>query len=100
MMTIVTHVTLREGEEPAWDDAMRARLEAARGRPGWISAQLLIPLDAPNRRTIIGTWETRAEWEAWHTDEAFTGTRERLEGLQAEPAETTWFEVLTEVHRE
>jgi heme-degrading monooxygenase HmoA len=99
MMTVVTHVILREGDEPAWDDAMQARLEAARGRPGWVAAQLLIPLDSPNRRTIAGTWETRADWEAWHTDPAFAETRERLEGLQTESAETTWFEVLVDVRR-
>ena len=26
MMTIVTHVTLKEGHEPEWDAAMRERL--------------------------------------------------------------------------
>jgi len=100
MMTVVTDVILAEGDEPAWDGAMQARLEAARGRPGWIAAQLLISLDSPNRRTIVGTWETRADWEAWHTDAAFTETRERLEGLQTESAETKWFEVLVDVRRD
>ena len=63
MMTIVTRVKLKEGTEPEWDAAMSARLSAARHRPGWVSAQLLMPLDALNRRVIVGTWETRAAWE-------------------------------------
>ena len=92
-MTVVTHVTLQEGQEPAWDEAIRTRLEAAQGRPGWIAAQVLIPLDGPNRRTIIGTWDSRADWEAWHTDKAFISTRQKLEGLQVKPAKTNWFEV-------
>ena len=95
MMTIVTRVKLKEGTEPEWDAAMSARLSAARHRPGWVSAQLLMPLDALNRRVIVGTWETRAAWEAWHTDPAFAETRQRLEGLEAEPSEHWWHEVVT-----
>ena len=96
MMTIMTVVTLKEGSEPEWDAAMRERLEAARGRPGWIAGQLVIPIDRLDQRGIIGTWETRAHWEAWHNDPAFEETRQRLEGLQAEPSQHRWFEVLTD----
>jgi len=55
MMTIVTHVVLTRGGEPQWDAAMRERLEAARGRAGWVGGQVLIPLDTLNRRVIVGT---------------------------------------------
>jgi hypothetical protein len=54
MMTIVTRVTLEEGSEPAWDAAMRERMES---------------------RVIIGTWETRADWETCHADPKFQETR-------------------------
>jgi heme-degrading monooxygenase HmoA len=97
MMTIVTHMTLREGAAPEWDAAMRDRLEAAKQQPGFVSSQLLMPLDGLHKRLIIGTWETRAAWDAWHTDPAFAQTRQRLEGLEAQPAEQWWHEVLTEV---
>jgi len=40
-MTVVTQVTLKTGCEPEWDAAMRDRLSAAPGRPGWIGGQLL-----------------------------------------------------------
>jgi heme-degrading monooxygenase HmoA len=99
MMTIVTHVTLKTGTEPEWDAAMRERLTAARGQAGWISGQLLIPLDGLNRRVIVGTWQTRAHWEAWHTDPAFTETRRRLQGLEAEPHREAWHEVIEDVRR-
>ena len=75
MMTIITRVTLKEGSEPTWDAAMRERMTAAREQPGWIGGQIMIPLDGPNRRVIIGTWQTRAHWEAWHSDPKFTATR-------------------------
>jgi heme-degrading monooxygenase HmoA len=94
MMTIVTHVTLRQGAEPEWDAAMRERLAAATDKPGFVVGQLLMPLDKLNRRVIIGTWETRADWEAWHNDPAFTTTRARMEGLEEGPAENWWHEVL------
>jgi heme-degrading monooxygenase HmoA len=96
MMTVVTVVTLKQGSEPEWDAAMRDRLEAARDQPGWLGGQLAMPVDRLDQRVIIGTWETRAHWEAWHEDPAFTETRERLEGLQAEPSEMRWYEVVTE----
>jgi heme-degrading monooxygenase HmoA len=68
----------------------------ARDQPGWLGGQLAMPVDRLDQRVIIGTWETRAHWEAWHEDPAFTETRERLEGLQAEPSEMRWYEVVTE----
>jgi heme-degrading monooxygenase HmoA len=95
MMTIVTHVSLKPGNEPEWDTAMRKRLEAARSQEGWIGGQILIPLDDANRRILVGTWETRAHWEAWHQDPEFAATRERLEGLESGRSE--WYEVLVDV---
>lgn len=100
MMTIVSTVTLREGTEPDWDAAMRERLAAARRQPGWIAAQILVPLDGPDKRVIVGTWDTRADWEAWHNDPAFAETRRRLAGLEAEPARDAWHEVIQAVGRE
>jgi heme-degrading monooxygenase HmoA len=97
MMTIITHVALKEGSEPEWDAIMRRRLDAAREQPGWLGGQLLIPLAALNERLIVGTWATRADWEAWHEDEAFNETRDRLNELQVEEHESTWHEVLVDV---
>ena len=96
-VTVMTHVALRdESAAREWDSAMYARLEAARGQAGWIGGQLLRPVNDAGLRTIVGTWETREHWEAWHNEEAFRETRERLEGLQARPAETSWYEVVEE----
>ena len=96
MMTVITQVTLGAGNESEWDEAMRERLDAAHGAQGWIGGQLLVPVDGPNRRVIVGTWESRGDWEAWHDDEAFLETRKRMEGLQQGPDEMEWFEVITE----
>jgi len=96
MMTVVTHVRLKTGCEPDWDAAMRERLSAAQGRPGWIGGQLLIPLDGHNKRTVIGTWASRADWEAWHEDSTFAETRARMDGLQEGRSEMVWYEVMTE----
>ena len=95
-MTIVTRVTVKEGSEPEWDGVMRERLSAARQQSGWLGGQLLMPLGALNQRVIIGSWRTRADWEAWHNDEAFRETRRRLEGLETAPAEQWWHEVIAD----
>jgi heme-degrading monooxygenase HmoA len=99
MMTIVTHVHLREGAGRDWDAAMRTRLSAAREAPGWIGGQLLRPADKPDRRVIVGTWRTRANWEAWHHDPQFTETSQRLEGLERAPAEHWWHDVVLDVRK-
>lgn len=99
MVTVMTRVALNVGSEPEWDAAMRERLESARGQPGWIGGQLLMPFDALNERMIVGTWATRADWEAWHEDPAFVQTRQRLEGLQREDSTTTWHEVILDIRQ-
>jgi len=96
MMTVITRVTLRAGTELEWDEAMRERLGAARAQAGWIGGQMLIPLDGLNQRVIVGTWETRADWAAWHEDPAFQATRARMEELQEETDQLEWFEVAIE----
>lgn len=96
MMTVVTKVALKAGSEPEWDAAMRDRLAAAHGRPGWVGGQLLIPLDSQNKRVVVGTWQSRADWQAWHEDEAFAETRARMDGLQEGDSEMVWHEVVIE----
>jgi heme-degrading monooxygenase HmoA len=96
MMTVITRVSLKTGSEPEWDEAMRERLGAAREQAGWVGGQMLIPLDGLNQRIIVGTWMTRGDWEAWHEDPAFQGTRQRIEKLQDQPDQMEWFEVAIE----
>lgn len=96
-VTVMTHVALRDDPSAReWDSAMYERLTAARDQAGWIGGQLLRPANDRLLRTIVGTWQTREHWEAWHNEEAFRETRERLEGLQSRPAETSWYEVVEE----
>jgi len=96
MMTVVTTTRLRPGGEDEWDTAMRERFDSARGRAGWISGQLLTPEDAQDTRTIVGTWRSREDWQAWHDDPAFLEKRTVLERLEAEPNRTQWFTVIVD----
>jgi heme-degrading monooxygenase HmoA len=98
-MTIVTHVHLREGAGRDWDAAMRTRLSAARKSSGWVGGQLLRTADKPDRRVIVGTWRTRASWEAWHHDRQFTETGQRLDGLESAPAEHWWHDVVLDIRK-
>ncbi len=100
-VTVITHHVLRDDTAAQeWDAAMYVRLSAARSQPGWIGGQLLRAINDRMLRTIVGTWESRAAWEAWHGEDAFRETRERLDGLQSRPSETTWYEVVEERHGE
>jgi heme-degrading monooxygenase HmoA len=98
-ITVITHHVLRDdAAAQEWDATMYDRLTAARDQPGWIGGQLLRAINDRALRTIVGTWESREHWEAWHGEAAFQETRERLEGLQSRPSETTWYEVIEERH--
>src|SRR5262245_6121213 len=99
MMTIVTHIHLKDGAGPSWDAAMRTRLAAAKKRPGWIGGQLLQLSAKPERRVIVGTWRARADWEAWHHDAQFARTRQQLDELESAPAEHWWHEVVLDVRK-
>src|SRR6266704_3463234 len=99
MMTIVTHATIEPGKEPAWDAAFRERVAAAKKQPGWVAVQLAIPADAVNERVVIGTWETRADWEAWHASGSFGKTRDQMDGGESAPRQEWWHEVILEEHR-
>jgi heme-degrading monooxygenase HmoA len=99
MKTIVTHVHLKPGAGRDWDAVMRKRLSAARMRPGWIGGQLLRPADNEDKRVIVGTWRTRADWDKWHHDPTFAETRQRLEGHENAPAEHWWHDVVLDVRK-
>ena len=94
MMTVITRLTLQQGAADEWDETMNDRLKAAEDQAGWIGGQLLRPVDEPDARVIVGTWESREHWEEWHHAPAFRETRERLEGLQTGPAQLTWHEAV------
>jgi hypothetical protein len=64
-----------------------------------VGGQLLRQSDKPDRRVIVGTWKTRADWEAWHHDPQFAETRRRLDGLESAPAEHWWHEVVLDVRK-
>lgn len=96
MMTVLTTSTLRPGSEDQWDAAMRERFESAHRMPGWVSGQLLTPEDDPRSRVIVGTWNSREDWMAWHDDPAFLDRRAALEDLESGPNVTRWFTVVAD----
>ena len=96
MLTVVTTTRLRAGAEQEWDAVMRERFDSARGRPGWVSGQLLVPEDDASTRVIVGTWQSREAWNDWHHDPAFLERRETLERLEAEPSSAQWFDVVAD----
>ena len=99
MQTIVTHVVVRDGEQDSWDAALRERVHAAVDQPGFVGVQVATPNEKPNERVIIGTWETREHWQAWHDDEQFRETRRRLEVVDERTTDSAWHDVQVEEHR-
>lgn len=96
MMTVVTHVPLKEGVEREWDRLMLERLNAARKQTGWVGGQLL---RSPNGRVIVGTWQTREDWEKWHRAPEFAATRRRMDEMADGPTDPGWHEVVAEIRK-
>ena len=48
---------------------------------------------------MIGTWERREDWEAWHATDAFRATGEALEAAEDGDHQETWHEVTLDEHR-
>ena len=99
MVTVVTRVRIKGGQEAEWDETFSARVRAARKQQGFEIVQLCKPHDAPVERVIVGTWQTRDDWRAWHDDETFQETRRRLEEVDEEQESSDWYEVVVEERR-
>ncbi|HET7875921.1 MAG TPA: antibiotic biosynthesis monooxygenase [Methylomirabilota bacterium] len=99
MVTIVTDLEVRQGAERQWDTIMRQRMTAAKTHQGWVGGQLLRSEEKPNKRVIVGTWNTRADWERWHQDPRFAETRRQLDELVSGPEEHWWHHVILDVRK-
>ncbi len=93
MMTVITETTLEAGQEAEWDQAFQERLAAARQQPGWIGVQVLIPEGEPQKRVIVGTWESQEAWARWHEANPFRETRRQLDTLDRTDGQERWFTV-------
>jgi len=96
MVTVVTRVRIKDGQAEEWDSTFGERARAAREQDGFVFVQLCRPQDAPDERVVVGSWQTRENWEQWHDDPAFRETRERLEHVDDERARSDWYDVVVE----
>jgi heme-degrading monooxygenase HmoA len=96
MVTVVTRVRIKDGREAEWDEVFGERARAARGQDGFHFVQLCCPEGAPSERVIVGTWDTRENWQAWHRDDAFLETRRQLEEIDEEDEGSQWWKVVVE----
>lgn len=96
MMTVINETTIRPGGEAQWDQAFQERAAEAQKQPGWVSLQLLTPVDEPQKRIVVGTWRDQESWEQWHNTETFQNTRQKLDEVTEHHGEDKWFNVKVE----
>ena len=99
MVTVVTHVHVKDGREKEWDEVFSKRLQTAREQKGFEFVQLCQPDGAPNERVIVGTWQTHDDWESWHQAPEFVETRHELEKMDDESGQSRWYNVVFEERR-
>lgn len=100
MMTVITRVQLDADQAEAWDEAMIRRMRTAESVDGWVSGQVLTPEAEPTRRVIVGVWETREHWKAWHEDPTFEETRADLDSMGVDDGDSVWHEPIYSAVRE
>lgn len=96
MQTVITETSVKPGQEAEWDRVFQERVADARKQLGWLGVELLIPSDQPAKRVVVGTWQSRTDWDRWHDTQAFKETRQRLAGVTESDGEPRWYAV--EVH--
>ena len=94
MLTVMTETAVKSGREADWDRAYHERAADARNQPGWVDLHLLVPVDDPSKRIVVGTWQDRNAWELWHTTETFQRTRDQLNDATSTHGDDRWFEVV------
>jgi heme-degrading monooxygenase HmoA len=99
MVTVVTRVRIKDGREAEWDEVFAERVQAAKDQDGFDFVQLCRPEATANERVVVGTWQSREDWESWHTHPAFLETRRQLEEVDDESAGSEWYEVVVEERR-
>ena len=60
---------------------------AAMQQPGYISGETLTRADNPQQMTVIATWQSLGEWEAWKTNNDRRQIEIMLEVFQDGPAQ-------------
>ena len=60
---------------------------AAMQQPGYISGETLTRADNPQQMTVIATWQSLGEWEAWKTNNERRQVEAMLEVFQDGPAQ-------------
>jgi heme-degrading monooxygenase HmoA len=94
MLTVISQTRVKMGQGAAWDAAYHERAADARMQPGWIDLHLLVPVDDPQNRVVVGTWRDRDAWQRWHDTDVFTRTRERLNAATESGGEHQWYDVV------
>jgi heme-degrading monooxygenase HmoA len=95
MHVVLGRVSIRADSASEWDSQWLERAEGARRFPGWKGAELLVPVDRPNERVIVGWWATREDFDHWRSSSEWESGEEQLRQHQLGSPEIEWHEVRT-----
>jgi heme-degrading monooxygenase HmoA len=94
MLTVISETRVKAGRGAEWDAAYHERAADARTQAGWVDLHLLVPVDDPQSRVIVGTWRDRDAWQGWHDTDVFHRTRDRLDAATESGGEHRWYDVV------
>ncbi|MFB6121941.1 MAG: antibiotic biosynthesis monooxygenase [Haloferacaceae archaeon] len=70
MFVVANRIPVADGHGEAFEERFRARAGEIEDRPGFVSLDVLRPVDA-DRYVVLTYWESEADFEAWTDSDAF-----------------------------
>jgi heme-degrading monooxygenase HmoA len=100
MHVVLGRVIVRSDSAAEWEAKWSARAEGARQFPGGGGAELLMPVDHPDERVIVGWWTTRENFDHWRASPDWEASEQQLQKLQGGAPEIHWYELRSRIELE
>jgi heme-degrading monooxygenase HmoA len=84
---IIIKRTFVSGKEKQIISLLNEIRSKAMNQPGYISGETLHKVNAPNEMTVIATWQSQENWDAWKNSEERKSYEAMLEIYQEGPTE-------------
>lgn len=84
MITVMNRIAVHPEYAEQFEQRFRERARLVDGMPGFVSNQVLRPVNPGDPYVVLTLWESRAAFEAWTRSDAFIQGHARSGSLPAE----------------
>lgn len=91
MVRVIIERRLKEENEGEVRELLYDLRVKAMRQPGYVSGETLMGYDDPLLYSVVSTWRSAEEWQAWANNAERQAIETRVERLLSAPAKTTIF---------